>query len=165
MAASGVSSSGPKYGLVAALLTRPSTRPKRSTALATSASTSSALPVWQAKAAAEPSGKLAAVASRSACLREASTTLAPAATQACAMAAPMPRLAPVTRMTLLARAVMARRYAAELAPARHRIGEFRMDLHHAAAWAAGVLQSGPPRRLDRLRARPLLDATQQLRHK
>jgi hypothetical protein len=54
IAPSGVSISGPKYGLVAALLTAPSTRPNRAIAAANSASTSSALPVWQATARTSP---------------------------------------------------------------------------------------------------------------
>ena len=46
-----------------------------------------------------------AVASRSACFRDAMTTLAPASRQASAIAAPIPRLAPVTTITLFSKEI------------------------------------------------------------
>src|SRR5262245_8173760 len=118
-AASGVSTRGPKYGLVAALLTRPSTRPNLSRARANRASTSAVLPVWHAAASARSAGSSAATLSRSSCLRDASTTRAPASTQARAIAAPMPRLAPVTTMVLPSRWIGWVMVVTTLPPWRH----------------------------------------------
>jgi hypothetical protein len=94
---------GPKCGLVAALFTSPSTRPNFSTADANSACTSDSLPVWHATACTRsPPANRPAAASRSGCFREAITTFAPASRQPRAIASPIPRLPPVTTMTLSA---------------------------------------------------------------
>jgi hypothetical protein len=71
-----------------------STLPNRSMALATSATQSLSLPVWVGTARAR-SPMAAVTCCRASGLRAASTTDAPPAANARAMASPMPRLAPV----------------------------------------------------------------------
>ena len=90
---------GPKYGLVAALLTRMSRAPNRSTVAAThlrACSGSPALATCQATGPSSPASVSAAPARASAFLDD-SITAAPASARRRAMASPMPRLAPVTR--------------------------------------------------------------------
>ena len=91
---------GPKYGLVPALLTRMSSRPKRATVAATQDCASSGLPTWAAvqanrPSAAPPATRPATASARSSALREVIMTLAPASAKRAAMARPIPRLPPV----------------------------------------------------------------------
>ena len=91
---------GPKYGLVPALLTRMSSRPKRAIVPATQDSASSGFPTWAAVQATRSSGapaatRPAAASARSSALRDVIMTLAPASAKRAAMARPMPRLPPV----------------------------------------------------------------------
>src|SRR5207248_8839327 len=93
---------GPEIGFVAALLIRVSIRPRRSSDCSTSFRSSSSRPPWAAIATALPARfefNRAASWSRSACLRLASTTVAPCSTSASVIASPIPLLAPVTRAT------------------------------------------------------------------
>ena len=92
---------GPKWGLVAALFTSTSIPPKASCARAISAWTSASRPVWQATASASPPAAriFSATDSTPSSLRLASTTRAPAAPNASAIASPIPREAPVTTTT------------------------------------------------------------------
>jgi len=94
-------SSGPKWGLVAALLIATSTWPKVSTVCATSAVTSSVWPTWACRASASPPA--ASISSATICtfsnLRLLTTTFAPACASRSAIARPMPRDAPVTTAT------------------------------------------------------------------
>src|SRR6185295_7638502 len=78
-----------------------STPPKVSCARAARVSTSATRPVWQATASASPplSRISLATASTPSSLRLASTSFAPAAARAAAIAAPIPREAPVTMAT------------------------------------------------------------------
>jgi hypothetical protein len=89
------------YGLVAALFTRMSTRPSRSTVAATQAPICSGSPALAAKTSSLPPAVpiSSAVASRASILRDDSITSAPAAANVAATALPIPRLAPVTRAT------------------------------------------------------------------
>ena len=95
---------GPMYGLVAALFTRMSTDPRRSTVAATQASAWSGSPAlaandlepWRPASTARIS---AAHASRASTLRDESITAAPLAASVAAIALPMPRDAPVTSAT------------------------------------------------------------------
>src|SRR5262245_38244951 len=89
---------GPMYGLVAALLTRMSTDPNRSTVAATHASACSGSPALAAYVATSPSIVDAASSSAS-CLRDDNITAAPLAARDAAAARPIPRDAPVTRAT------------------------------------------------------------------
>ena len=89
---------GPKYGLVAALLTRMSRPPKRSMVAATQASAASMSPAWAAWTATSPCIPAAAASSAS-CLREDSITRAPDAAISAAIARPIPFDAPVTSAT------------------------------------------------------------------
>ena len=91
---------GPKYGLVPALLTRMSSRPKRASVPATQDWASSGFPTWAAVQATRSSGtppatRPAAASARSSALREVIMTLAPASAKRAAMARPIPRLPPV----------------------------------------------------------------------
>src|SRR5574341_435487 len=97
-----MSTSGALTGLVAALLTRISTRPKASLAAAASFRMSSASRLWAATASAlHPIPRIcSATLSMSGCLRLLTITSAPASANASAIAAPMPRLAPGTSATL-----------------------------------------------------------------
>src|SRR3954451_20904239 len=90
---------GPAYGLAAALLTRISSRPKRSMVAATQPSPASMSPALAANTAVSPPIS-AAAASRPSILRDESITLAPDSTKPAAMALPIPREPPVTRATL-----------------------------------------------------------------
>src|SRR5581483_8050147 len=90
---------GPMYGLVAALLTRMSTAPKRSRVASMHASASSWRPAWPAKISTSPF-MVEAASLRPSSLRELSITRAPASAKAAAMARPMPFDAPVTMATL-----------------------------------------------------------------
>src|SRR5581483_6979418 len=98
-AASAVSTSGPNCGLVAALLTRMSRRPKASIVCATARSMSSARPAWAGAAMAVPPPAVisSTTAWQASGLREQTATWPPAWAKARAMARPMPRLPPVTR--------------------------------------------------------------------
>ena len=84
---------------MAALFTRMSTAPKRSTVAATHAAIWSGSPALAANTALSPPISAAAASSAS-CLRDDSITDAPAAAYAAAMALPIPRHAPVTSATL-----------------------------------------------------------------
>src|SRR5918999_3893259 len=99
-----MSTIGPKYGFVPALLTSTSMAPNSATAASTQAAASSSLPTCAALASTPTSGCAvrisAATASSASCLREASTTLAPSPASAVAMAFPRPREAPVTSAVL-----------------------------------------------------------------
>src|SRR4029077_6537656 len=93
---------GPKYGFVAALLTRMSILANFAMTCSTRRCRSSGLPAWAGIATARSGNRAlmrSASASRSACFRLESTTCAPCSARAVAMALPMPRLAPVTRAT------------------------------------------------------------------
>src|SRR5260370_28203789 len=90
----------PIYGLVAALLTRMSTTPNRSTVAWMQASACSGSPALAANVATLPPGIVAASSSRASALRDDSMTLAPAAAYDAAIAAPIPRDAPVTTAVL-----------------------------------------------------------------
>src|SRR3954467_12448497 len=90
---------GPAYGLAAALFTRMSRPPKRSTVAATQASAISMSPAFPANTATPPPMSAAAICKPS-ILREVIMTLAPASTNPAAMAFPMPFEAPVTSATL-----------------------------------------------------------------
>src|SRR6266849_2204852 len=96
---------GPRYGFVAALLTRMSTAPNRSTVAWMQASACSGSPALAANVATLPSGIVAATSSRASALRADSMTLAPAAANDAAMAAPIPRDAPVTTAVLPSRLI------------------------------------------------------------
>src|SRR6266536_1216989 len=95
-----MSTSGPKYGFVPALLTSTSTRPNRPIAASTQAAAWSGSAAWAAYANTPTDGYavaiVAATSSRADWVREVSTTLQPSAANAAAVAAPMPRDAPVT---------------------------------------------------------------------
>src|ERR1700736_1344282 len=96
---------GPMYGFVAALLTRMSSTPNRSTVPCTHASAWSGAPALVAKVAPLSLGIVAATSSRASALREDNMTLAPAAANATAVAAPIPREAPVISAVLPARLI------------------------------------------------------------
>ena len=89
---------------MAALFTRMSTRPNRSTVAATQAAIWSGSPALAANTAVSPPISSAA-ASRASCLRDDSITDAPLPANAPAIALPMPRLAPVTSATLPSRLI------------------------------------------------------------
>ena len=90
---------GPMYGFVAALLTRMSRPPRRSTVAATHASAASGSPALAANQATSPVMEPAASLSWSS-LRDEIITRAPASAMAAAMARPIPLEAPVTSATL-----------------------------------------------------------------
>src|SRR5437879_207723 len=93
---------GPKCGLVPALFTRMSMRPKRVITLLTSRSESSGRPTCATIARAAPAWRAlirSAAASRPSSFRLEMTTLAPWSASAPAVASPMPRLPPVTIAT------------------------------------------------------------------
>src|ERR1700691_1498517 len=91
---------GPKYGFVAALLTRMSTAPKRSTVASTHARAASASPAFASNHATPSPPISSATLASDAPRREEIMTRAPCATNASAIARPMPRDAPVTTATL-----------------------------------------------------------------
>src|SRR5947208_5933711 len=85
----------PKWGLVAALLTRTSRAPKRSIVASTAASACSGSPALAAKTSTSPASSAAAFSSGS-CFRDDSITLPPDSAMALAIANPIPLDAPVT---------------------------------------------------------------------
>ena len=103
-----MSIAGPMYGLVAALLTRMSTLPKRSTVAATQASACVGVTGVGGEASATSPSMPAAASSRASCLRDESITFAPDAARVAAMARPMPFEAPVTSATRPSRSICMR---------------------------------------------------------
>jgi len=91
---------GPKYGFVAALLTRMSTDPKRSTVASTHARAASGSPAFASNQATPSPPISSATLASDAPRREEIMTRAPCATNASAIPRPMPRDAPVTTATL-----------------------------------------------------------------
>jgi hypothetical protein len=91
---------GPKYGFVAALLTRMPTDPKRCTVASTHARAASASPAFASNHATRSPPISSATLASDAPRREQIMTRAPCATNASAIARPMPRDAPVTTATL-----------------------------------------------------------------
>src|SRR5690242_323289 len=95
-----MSTSGPKYGLVPALLTSTSIRPNRAIAASTQAAAWSGSAAWAACASTSILGWVesseAATSSRASWRRDVSTTLQPSAANSSAVARPIPRDAPVT---------------------------------------------------------------------
>src|SRR3954451_20417766 len=101
---------GPYCGLTAALLTRQSSRPKRSITCATAACwcSGSSAPPRADVATPVPSGSRRRTASSSSSgLRAVMQTLPPRATNSCAIPSPMPRVAPVTSAALPVKSPMA----------------------------------------------------------
>ena len=96
-------------GLMPALLTSTSMRPKRSTTFSTKPGMASQSPTWQARPSTSPPVAeriSSATRSQSSCLRELTTTEAPAADSPSTMARPMPLVEPVTMATLPVRSNM-----------------------------------------------------------
>src|SRR5689334_906816 len=102
IARSSVSIIGPNAGFVAALFTRMSSRPRRSTHCSTDAWMASGSPAEPAYVvtSAPMVRSACSVSSSSCCLRARTAIDAPAAAYASAIARPMPRVPPVTSATL-----------------------------------------------------------------
>src|ERR1700682_847944 len=124
------SARGAGGGPPAALLKAPSSRPYFSTVCLTSASTEAgSLTSTRTASASPPASRISPPIARiKSSVRAANTTLAPSAANARAEAAPMPRLAPVTMMTLPSRrrvlttpSVVAQVVSDHLAEHRHRV--------------------------------------------
>lgn len=92
-----MSITSPAYGLVAALFTRMSMAPRRSTHAEIAASASSGLPALAANHSLP--GTVAAASWSASSRRAVSITRAPSSVNARAIERPMPREAPVTRAT------------------------------------------------------------------
>src|ERR1700733_7112857 len=118
---------GPKYGFVAALLTRMSTDPKRSTVASTHARAASASPAFASNQATLSPPISSATLASDAPRREEIITRAPFAANAWAIARPMPRDAPVTTATLPASCGCPVLIGAP--PARHSLAHLRHDIH------------------------------------
>src|ERR1700733_4060204 len=133
---------GPKYGFVAALLTRMSTDPKRSTVASTHARAASGSPAFASNQATPPPPISSATLASDAPRREEIMTRAPCAANASAIPRPMPRDAPVTTATLPASSGCAAFIGAP--PARRSLAHLRHDAHWRTSGT--TLIGAPPAR-------------------